>query len=44
MNYPLLLPHVVRTTRATGYVEVDNPEDGLAAARQGADLIRQVLG
>jgi sugar phosphate isomerase/epimerase len=43
MNYPALLPQVVRTTRATGYVEVDSPDDGLAAARQGADLIRRAL-
>lgn len=44
MNYPALLPHVVHATRATGYVEVDNPDDGLAAARQGAALIRKALG
>lgn len=44
MNYPALLPHVVRATRATGFVEVDNPGDGLAAARQGADVIRRILG
>jgi sugar phosphate isomerase/epimerase len=25
MNYPVLLPHVVRATHAIGYVEVDNP-------------------
>lgn len=43
MHYPLLLPHVVRTTTATGYVEVDSPDDGLAAARRGARLIREVL-
>lgn len=44
MDYPALLPHVVRATRATGYVEVDAPADGLAAARQGAALIRGTLG
>jgi sugar phosphate isomerase/epimerase len=43
MNYPALLPHVLRATRATGYIEVDSPDDGLAAARQGADLIRKAL-
>jgi len=43
MNYPALLPHVVRQTRAPGFVEVDNPGDGLAAARQGAELIKRVL-
>jgi sugar phosphate isomerase/epimerase len=44
MNYSLLLPHVARESTATGYVEVDSPDDGLAAARQGAELIREVLG
>jgi sugar phosphate isomerase/epimerase len=43
MDYPALLPHVIRATNATGYVEVDNPEDGLAAARQGAEVIRRAL-
>lgn len=44
MNYPALLPSVARATRAVGYVEVDSPNDGLAAARQGADVIRKALG
>lgn len=44
MDYPALLPHVVRATRAVGYVEVDRPDDGLIAARQGADMIRKALG
>lgn len=43
MDYSALLPHVVRATRATGYVEVDSPDDGLAAARQGAEVIRHAL-
>ncbi|MEO6717918.1 MAG: sugar phosphate isomerase/epimerase [Novosphingobium sp.] len=43
MDYPALLPHVVRATRATGYVEVDSPDDGLAAAHQGAEVIRHAL-
>lgn len=43
MDYPALLPHVFAATRATGYVEVDGPEDGLAAARQGAAVIRRAL-
>jgi len=43
MGYPALLPQVVRATRALGYVEVDSPDDGIAAARQGAALIRRVL-
>lgn len=43
MNYQLLLPHVAAATRALGYVEVDRPDDGLAAAQQGADLIRKAL-
>jgi sugar phosphate isomerase/epimerase len=44
MNYAALLPHVARATAATGYVEVDSPDDGLAAARQGAGLIKTALG
>lgn len=44
MNYMALLPHVIAATRATGYVEVDKPADGLAAAQQGAELIRKALG
>lgn len=44
MDYRALLPHVVKLTSATGFVEVDNPEDGLVAARQAANLIKSVLG
>jgi sugar phosphate isomerase/epimerase len=44
MGYPALLPHVVRLTKATGYIEVDNPEDGLAAARQAAAVLLKALG
>lgn len=44
MNYRALLPHVAAATQALGYVEVDRPGNGLAAARQGAELIRKVLG
>lgn len=44
MNYPLLLPHVVRNTNANGYVEVDSPDDGLLAARQAAEMIKRTLG
>jgi sugar phosphate isomerase/epimerase len=43
MNYPVLLPAVLAATTATGYVEVDRPADGLAAARQGAEIIRMAL-
>jgi sugar phosphate isomerase/epimerase len=43
MDYPALLPRVIRVTRAIGYVEVDSPDDGLDAARQGAKLIRKAL-
>lgn len=43
MDYAALLPHVVRLTRAPGLVEVDNPSDPLAAARQGAEFIKKVL-
>lgn len=43
MNYAALLPRVVHATRAVGYIEVDNPADGLAAARQGAEFIKKVL-
>ena len=43
MNYAALLPRVIRATRAVGYVEMDNPADGLAAARQGAEFIKKVF-
>lgn len=43
MNYAALLPHVIRATRAAGYVEMDNPPNGLVAARQGAEFIKKVL-
>ena len=43
MNYPSLLPAVLRMTSATGYVEVDRPADGLAAARQGAEIVRLAM-
>lgn len=44
MNYLALLKQVRRITPVTGYVEVDQPQDGLAAALQGADLVRMALG
>ncbi|MET0179270.1 MAG: sugar phosphate isomerase/epimerase [Novosphingobium sp.] len=43
MNYAALLPGVRRLTSATGYVEVDKPEDGLAAAAAGIAVIRAGL-
>lgn len=44
MNYPALLPRIARLTSATGYVEVDKPADGLAAAASGAAVVRRALG
>lgn len=43
MNYPALLKRVRKITSVTGYVEVDRPSDGLAAARQGANIVRSAL-
>ena len=43
MNYPALLPHIRRLTSATGYVEVDKPDDGLAAAAAGARVFRLAM-
>lgn len=43
MDYAALLPAVRRLTTATGYIEVDKPEDGIAAARIGAELVKRVL-
>ncbi|PZU54276.1 MAG: xylose isomerase [Sphingobium sp.] len=40
MDYAALMPRIARLTRATGYVEVDNPEDGLAAARAAMAYLR----
>lgn len=44
MDYKSLLPRVRRITSALGYVEVDAPEDGLRAARQGSEIVRAALG
>lgn len=44
MNYSALLPAVVRITQATGYVEVDRPDDGLAAAAAALRVVRAALG
>lgn len=44
MNYPALLPRIAALTAATGYVEVDRPDDGLAAAAAGLRTVRQALG
>jgi sugar phosphate isomerase/epimerase len=43
MHYETLLPQVRRLTRATGYVEVDQPDDGLAAAAAGLRTSLQAL-
>jgi sugar phosphate isomerase/epimerase len=41
MDYAALLPRIARLTQAVGYVEVDSPDDGLAAARAGARFFRE---
>jgi sugar phosphate isomerase/epimerase len=41
MDYAALLPRISRLTRAIGYIEVDSPDDGLAAAAQGARFFRE---
>lgn len=43
MDYASLLPRIVRLTSATGYIEVDKPDDGLAAAAAGLRTVRQAL-
>lgn len=40
MGYAALLPRIRKLTSATGYIEVDLPDDGLAAAAQGARFFR----
>jgi len=40
MNYASLLPRIRQLTSAVGYVEVDRPENGLAAAAEAAAFIR----
>ena len=40
MGYAALMPRIARLTRVTGYVEVDNPENGLAAARAAMAYLR----
>lgn len=41
MGYGALLPRIRRLTSAVGYVEVDSPPDGLAAAAAGARVFRE---
>ena len=41
MGYASLLPRIGRLTSAIGYVEVDSPADGLAAAAAGARFFRE---
>ena len=41
MNYAALLPRIRRLTSAVGYVEVDSPPDGLAAAAAGARFVKE---
>jgi sugar phosphate isomerase/epimerase len=40
MGWAALLPRLGRLTSAVGYVEVDAPADGLAAAAEGARFFR----
>jgi sugar phosphate isomerase/epimerase len=40
MDYATLMPRIRRLTNATPYVEVDSPDDGLAAARAGMAVLR----
>lgn len=40
MDYAILLPRIRRLTTAVGYIEVDSPDDGLAAAAQGISYFR----
>jgi sugar phosphate isomerase/epimerase len=40
MGWAALLPRIRRLTSAVGYVEVDAPADGLAAAAEGARFFR----
>jgi sugar phosphate isomerase/epimerase len=41
MGYAALLPRIRRLTSAIGYIEVDAPADGLAAAAEGARFFRE---
>lgn len=41
MGYAALLPRLRELTSAIGYVEVDSPDDGLAAAEAGARFFRE---
>lgn len=41
MDYATLLPRIRATTHALGAVEVDSPDDGLAAAERGAGFVRR---
>lgn len=40
MGYDALLPRLRKLTSAIGYIEVDSPDDGLAAAAAGARFFR----
>jgi len=42
MDYAALLPRIRRLTSATGYVEVDSPDDGLLAAVQAMRFIKNI--
>jgi len=41
LGYDSLIPRLDRLTQAIGYVEVDNPADGLQATESGARCIRE---
>lgn len=40
LDYPRLWPRIVRLTNAVGYVEVDNPPDGMLAAENAVKNLR----
>lgn len=44
LGYATLVPALDRLTDAVGYVEVDDPDDGLAAAQTGANTILAARG
>jgi sugar phosphate isomerase/epimerase len=41
MGYAALLPRLRKLTNAIGFIEVDSPEDGLAAAAEGVRFFRE---
>lgn len=43
MDYAALLPRIAALTKATGYIEVDAPDDGLIAAESAARFVDTVF-